>query len=513
MRKLALAALAVVAVSVAGCVTISSDAPPTRPASQAPSSASDARVAPDPALQPFYDQQLVWRDCGGGNLCAPLTVPLSYSDPGGATLKIALLKNPATGNTPRGPLVINPGGPGGSGVDYAESAASAVTPALHREFDIIGFDPRGVARSEPVDCLTDSQTDAFIGEDPNPDNAAELEEFVASSQGLATGCAADAPVLAAAVGTNNVARDLDVLRAALDVTTLDYLGFSYGTFIGAVYAELFPSRVGRFVLDGAMDPTLTNTQLSHDQALGFEVALQRYIADCVSKSNCPLGNSVPAANARLAEFLAEVEQNPLPTDSGRPLTSGYAYSAIVYPLYQPSYGWPVLTSNLRAALAGDGSGMMDLVDLYNERNADGTYASNGLDALYAVNCIDRPDRPGVAESKALADEWAVEAPFFGALLAYGNLPCHYWQYPATDTPSTITAPGTPPILVVGTEFDPATPYSWAVALASQLSNGVLLSWEGGDGHTAYNNASTCINETIDAFLIAGVVPQDETVCR
>lgn len=513
MKTLALASLAVVATTIAGCVTISSDAPPTRPASQSPTATTDIRTAPAPALQPFYDQQLAWRDCGSGNLCAPLTVPLSYDDPGGPTIKIALLKNPATGNSPRGPLVINPGGPGGSGVDYAESASSAVTPALHREFDVVGFDPRGVARSEPVDCLTDAETDAFIAEDPNPDNATELQDFVASSEGLAAGCAADAPILAAAIGTPNVARDLDVLRAALDVPTLDYLGFSYGTFIGAVYAELFPTRVGRFVLDGAMDPTLSNTELSYGQAIGFEVALQRYIADCVGKGGCPLGDSVAAANARLTDFLADVELNPLPTDSGRPLTSGYALSAIVYPLYQPSYGWPVLTANLRQAFAGDGTGMMEMVDLFNEREPDGTYASNGIDALYAVNCLDRPDRPGVAETQALAEQWAQEAPYFGSLLAYGNLPCHYWQYPSVDAARDITAAGAPPILVVGTEFDPATPYSWAVSLASQLASGVLLTWEGGDGHTAYNNSSECINETIDAFFIAGVVPEDETVCR
>lgn len=513
MKRLALASLAVVATTAAGCVTISSDAPPTRPASQTPSQATDARTAPDPALQPFYDQQLTWQDCGSGNLCAPLTVPVDYANPTGPTIKIALLQNPATGNSPRGPLVINPGGPGGSGVDYAESADSAVTPALHRSFDIIGFDPRGVSRSEPVECLTDAETDAFIAEDPNPDDAAELQEFTASSQELAAGCAEAAPVLAAAVGTPNVARDMDVLRAALDVPTLDYLGFSYGTFIGAVYAELFPSRVGRFVLDGAIDPTLSNTELSYGQALGFEVALQRYLADCVSKGNCPLGNTVAEANARLTAFLADVEQNPLPTDSGRPLTSGYALSAIVYPLYQPTYGWPMLTANLRSALAGDGTGMMELVDLFNEREPDGTYASNSIDALYAVNCLDRPDRPGVAESQALADQWAQEAPYFGALLAYGNLPCHYWQYPSVAAAREITAPGTPPILVVGTEFDPATPYPWAVALASQLSSGVLLTWEDADGHTAYNNSSACINETIDAFFIAGVVPEDGTVCR
>jgi pimeloyl-ACP methyl ester carboxylesterase len=294
---------------------------------------------------------------------------------------------------------------------------------------------------------------------------------------------------------------------------LDYLGFSYGTLLGAMYADEFTDHVGRFVLDGAIDPTLSNTEISKGQALGFEVATRRYVEDCIRKGGCPLGDDPDRAMATLGEFLAGLDQKPLPTgDPDRPLTQSLAISAIIYPLYQPEYGWPLLTTSLTLALAGDGSSMLETVDIFNDRNDDGSYNGNGVDALYAVNCVDRPDRPDLAETAALAEQWSVAAPLYGAYLAYGNLPCSYWPVPATDQPAATIAAGSPEILVVGTEYDPATPYVWAQALADQLENGVLVSWLGGDGHTAYNNGSACIDQTVDDFLINGVVPPNGTEC-
>jgi pimeloyl-ACP methyl ester carboxylesterase len=409
--------------------------------------------------------------------------------------------------------VVNPGGPGGSGVDYAEAADLVVTPELHAAFDIVGFDPRGVGASDPLNCLTGPQLDEFLTTDASPDTPAEAEALVAESEAFGQGCLADSPELTAQMGSEWVVRDMDILRAALNQSTMDYLGFSYGTLLGAMYAEEFTDRVGRFVLDGAIDPTLSNTEISKGQALGFEVATRRYVEDCISQGGCPLGDDPDKAMAALGDFLNNLDQNPLPTDDpDRPLTQALALSAIIYPLYQPEYGWPLLTTSLTLALAGDGASMLNTVDIFNDRNEDGTFNGNGVDALYAVNCVDRPDRPDLAATADLAERWSIEAPLYGAYLAYGNLPCSYWPVPATGEPGATIAAGSPEILVIGTEFDPATPYAWAEALADQLENGRLVSWQGGDGHTAYNNGSDCINQTVDAFLIEGVVPPGDTTC-
>lgn len=481
---------------------------------QSASPGSDpARQAPDPALQPFYSQVLDWRSCGGRNQCTELLVPLDYANPTGETLELAVLRSPSTGPRPQGSLVLNPGGPGGSGVDFAAAASSVASPELRSAFSIVGFDPRGVGRSDPLECLSDKQTDELMSADPSPDTAAEVSIIEETAASLASGCVRDDAALAAHVDSMAVSQDMDVLRAALDEPTLNYLGFSYGTLLGALYAEAFPSKVGRFVLDGGIDPSLTNTQVAAGQAVGFEVALNRFLADCVRRGDCPLGDSVGDARSNLEQLLADIDTEPLPTDDpARPLTQGLALTGIVFPLYQPKFGWPLLRVNLRRALLGDGAGLLDSADQYARRNADGTYQDNGIDALNAVNCLDGTDRPDTAQTAALASQWSTAAPIFGPLLAYGNLVCNYWPIAPAGNPARVTAAGSPPILVVGTEYDPATPYAWSQALASQLSAGVLVSWRGADGHTAYRNGSGCIDGIIDAFLIDGVVPQDGTEC-
>ena len=472
-----------------------------------------ARQAPDAALQPFYSQVLDWRGCGGRNQCTEVTVPLDYDNPTGETVELAVLRSPSTGPRPQGALVVNPGGPGGSGVEFAAAAAGVASPELRSAFSIVGFDPRGVGQSDPLECLTDQQTDALLAADPSPDTPAEVAAIEEYSAALGVGCVRDDASLAAHVDSLSVARDMDILRAVLDEPTLNYFGFSYGTLLGALYAETFPSKVGRFVLDGGIDPSLTNTQIAQGQAVGFEVALDRFLADCVQRGSCPLGDSLEEARANLEQLLNDIDTEPLPTgDPQRPLTQGLAVTGIVFPLYQPKFGWPLLTVNLRRALLGDGAGLLDSADQYARRNADGTYQDNGIDALNAVNCLDSTDRPDTEATAALAAEWAEAAPVFGPLLAYGNLVCHFWPIPPAGAPAPVTAQGAPPILVVGTEFDPATPYVWSQALASQLASGVLVSWRGADGHTAYRNGSACIDGVIDAFLIEGIVPPNPTEC-
>lgn len=504
--KRALAAGFVAIVALAGCSSGGSGPTPTPTTSPSPD---------DPALASFYDQQLSWRQCGGRFECATMKVPLTYEQPDGDTIEVKVLRLPAQDPEKRlGSLVLNPGGPGGSGIDYARAARAVLTGDLITHYDIVGFDPRGVGDSSPIECLTDPQMDRFLDVDPNPETDEDVANTVRVSKRFGPRCERRSPDLTPNIGTPSVARDLDILRALLGDERLNYLGKSYGTFIGTIYADLFPSRVGRFVLDGAVDPKLSTAEISKGQAIGFETALGRFAEWCAKQKDCPIGDDPQAGVQRIADFLQQLETQPIPADTGRPLTAAQATNGIVGSLYSAEDGWQGLFYALQSALEdNDGLGLQSLADWLTERRPNGTYGSNANEVLYAVNCIDRPDRWSPAQTEQQARDWSKEAPIFGAALAWGNLPCYYWPAPAVDKPRAITAPGTPPIVVVGTEFDPATPYPWAVSLADQLSQGVLVSWKGGDGHTAYYSGSRCIDKAVDGFLVDGKVPEDGLECR
>lgn len=514
---------------VAGCTSApttptQSPSPSGSPSTASPSASSPSGTAPsqlptsgpvaaDPRLDKYYSQHLTWVGCGGGFQCSTLTVPLDYADPLGATIGIKVVRLPKSGSGARlGSLILNPGGPGGSGIDYARAATQVTTAALRQYYDIVGFDPRGVGTSDPIHCLTGPETDKLLAVSGDPTTPTQVAQVAAQSAFVGHSCEEHSPELIKFVGTRFVARDLDILRAALGDSKLSYLGKSYGTFIGATYAEEFPGKVGRMVLDGAVDPSLTAEQLAYGQALGFELALHRFIADCLKHSDCPLTGDAASGLAEIQRFIAGLATNPLPGDATRQLGQSLGVTGIVSSLYDPQYGWPALRAGLTAAFNGDGSILLQIVDFYTQRNPNGTYADNGNDALYAVDCIDRSDSAGPAATEALAKKWEVAAPTFGTYLAWGNLPCYDWPVAPTDGPHRITAPGTPTILVVGTTHDPATPYPWAVSLASQLSKGVLLTYTG-DGHTAYKQGSTCIDTRVDAFLISGTPPAKGTICN
>ncbi len=502
--KRVLAAGFVALIALAGC-TDGGDQP-----TQSPSAAPSPE---DSALSAYYGQDLSWRECGGRFECATMSVPLSYDEPDGETIDIDVVRLPVSDPEKRlGSLVLNPGGPGGSGIDYARAARAVLTGDVIDHYDIVGFDPRGVGDSTPIECLTDRQLDRFLDVDPNPETDEDVARSIAVAKRFGPRCDRRSPDLTPNIGTPYVARDLDILRSLLGDERLNYLGKSYGTFIGAIYADLFPSRVGRFVLDGAVDPELTTAEISRGQAVGFEVALQRFAQWCVKQRDCPLDDDPEAGVQQIADFLQRLETQPIPADTGRPLTAAQATTGIVGSLYSRD-GWQGLVYGLQSAFEdNDGLGLQALADWLTERRPNGTYGSNANEALYAVNCIDRPDRWDPEQTEQQAQEWSKEAPVFGAALAWGNLPCYYWPAPAVDEPRAISAPGTPPIVVIGTEFDPATPYPWAVSLAEQLSQGVLVSWKGGDGHTAYYQGSRCIDEAVDQFYVDGEVPEDGLEC-
>ncbi|GGL42354.1 alpha/beta fold hydrolase [Phycicoccus endophyticus] len=464
-------------------------------------------------LERFYAQQLSWSDCSGAQ-CAQLTVPVDYEDPEAGTIRIAVLKVPAKRQSRRiGALVVNPGGPGGSGVDYARAADFIVGSGVRERYDVVGFDPRGVGRSAPIDCVTDDQLDDFLGADPTPDDPSEERAFARGAAAFATSCARTAGSLLAHVSTEDAARDMDVLRAALGEDQLTYLGKSYGTYLGATYADLFPTRVGRFVLDGVVAPDLTSEEINLGQAEGFELATRTWADYCVQEGACPLGDSVETVMENLRGFLADVDASPL-TRTGdtavSQLTEGWASLGIAAAMYDEG-SWGTLVDAMRDALAGDGTALMQLADQYADRNPGGGYAGNIMEVIYAVNCLDKPESSSVSAHEQQAQEAQQEAPTWGAYLMWSSLVCGYWPVPAVSTPHTVAATGAEPIVVIGTTRDPATPYDWSVRLHDQLDKASLITYDG-DGHTAYTRSNACVDDAVDAWYLDGTLPEDGLRC-
>ncbi|MFJ3922784.1 alpha/beta hydrolase [Streptomyces sp. NPDC090022] len=468
------------------------------------------------ALRPYYVQKLAWRDCGvPGFQCATMKAPLDYAKPGaGQDIDLAVARRAATGPGKRlGSLVVNPGGPGGSGVGYLQAYAGIGYPApVRARYDMVSIDPRGVARSTPVECLTGPAMDAYTQVDQTPDDAGEKSELVAAFKKFAAACEERSRRVLPHVSTADAARDLDLLRSVLGDEKLTYVGASYGTLLGATYANLFPGRVGRLVLDGAMDPSRPALELNRDQTEGFETAFRSFAKDCAKQPDCPLGRGTPEQQAaRLKDFFRKLDAQPVPSgDPARPLGESLATTGAIAALYDES-AWPQLREAIRQAMDGDGAGLLGLADSYYEREADGKYA-NLMYANAAVNCLDQPPAfSGPEAVEAALPSFEKASPVFGAGLAWASLNCAYWPVKATGSAKELTAKGAAPIVVVGTTRDPATPYKWAQALAGQLDSGVLLTYDG-DGHTAYGRGSDCIDTAINRYLLDGTPPKDGKKC-
>ncbi|KQX45601.1 MULTISPECIES: alpha/beta hydrolase [unclassified Streptomyces] len=503
-------ALAAAGLILSGC-SGGSDAAAPRTTSVLPAAAPSSSPQ---ALAKYYGQKLKWRDCGVATFqCATLRAPLDYAKPDAGDIDLAVSRVRATGPGKRlGSLLVNPGGPGGSAVGYLQGYAGIGYPApVRARYDMVAVDPRGVARSEPVECLTGPQMDTYTQVDQTPDDTAEIDALGAAFEDFAAGCEKKSGKILPHVSTVETARDMDILRAVLGDEKLNYVGASYGTFLGATYAELFPARAGRLVLDGAMDPSLPALDLNRDQTAGFETSFRAFAADCVGRPDCPLGTgSVEAAGKALKKFFADVDAEPVPTGESRPLGESLATTGVIAAMYDEG-AWPQLREALTRAMGGDGSGLLALADSYYEREADGTYA-NLMFANAAVNCLDLPPAyTGPADVEKAVPSFEKASPIFGEGLAWAALNCTSWPTPATGRPHRITAEGAAPILVVGTTRDPATPYKWAVSLAGQLSSGTLLTYEG-DGHTAYGRGSDCIDTAINTYLLEGTPPSEGKRC-
>ena len=463
------------------------------------------------ALRPFYAQAAKWEDCGRFE-CATVDVPLDYDDPVADRIQLAMLRRPADNPDDRiGSLFVNPGGPGVSGNSYAELAEVLFTEPVLEHYDIVGWDPRGVGDSTSISCVTDAETDVYYETDGTPDTPQEVRALVRLNEDFTKGCVEDAAELIPQLGTFSSARDLDILRSAVGDQRLNYFGASYGTELGAIYAELFPERVGRVVLDAALDPAVNSEQLSRGQLRGFQRATEAFIDDCIERQGCAIGPTRDQAEQQLTDLLSSIDQTPLPTESGRYLTESLATTGMISAMYSESSGWPSLRLGLSQALNGDGTVLLALADTYAERNNDGTYASNVNSAFPAISCTDRPGSEPVAAAKTKIGPYERISPIFGRTFAWGSVACRDWPVKKGEFPTKAVAEGADPIVVIGTTRDPATPYSWSVRLAESLQNGVLVSRDG-DGHTGYNAGNACVDDAVDRYLVAGEVPANPTIC-
>jgi len=458
-------------------------------------------------LQDFQGQKIKWRTCYDSMLCTDVLVPIDYANIKLGTFKISVLKHEASNKQDRiGSMFVNPGGPGASGVEYAYQAEYIVSPQLLALFDIVGFDPRGVGRSAPIRCLTDDETDANYASDSKPDNPAEFETLVKEAQAYVAKCEKKTKNLTA-YSTENTARDMDVIRAVLGDEKLNYLGKSYGTYLGTIYAQLFPEKVGRIVLDGAIDPDATPVQQSITQAVGFDNALDAFIKDCLQIDTCPLPKD--ATKGYFTDLFDFVAKKPLTTRTKRVATETLVVLGTASALYDNESGWPMLRLALKQATDGKGSMFLTLADAYTGRQLNGTYPSNEGDSGFVIDCLDWNDRRSNEQIEQDAQTFKVQAPVFGPYLSYSGIACKY--FPGIKQPIKIDQIKTSPIIVIGTLRDPATPYSWAVALNKLITNSLLITLDG-DGHTGHGRGSACVDKTVDEYFITGKIPATDQKC-
>jgi pimeloyl-ACP methyl ester carboxylesterase len=436
-------------------------------------------------------------------------VPLEHTAPASETFEIPLVRKPAE-ESRIGSLLVNPGGPGGSGVAWVRYAHTRLPVDVRSRFDIIGFDPRGVGGSLPaIDCIDD--LDPFIALDLSPDDQAERAHVVAESRRFVDGCKKESGDLLPFIDTLSVARDMNYIRVALGEPTISYVGFSYGTLLGAIYAELFPDAVRAFILDGAIDPSLSGDAIIEGQALSFEEQLNDFFASCAADPMCAL-NAEGDPAAVYDAIQASIEESPMPAlgIEGRSVGPGELWWGVAGALYSPK-SWPDLATALaEAAALGDGTGLLKLSDEFAGRRDNGSY-SDSLDQYQAVFSIDNAFPRDLAYYDKKTAELQGKAPRLGASFAYSSLPSALWPLPAAREPAPIKAEGAAPILVIGTTRDPATPYSWSASLAEQLESGALLT-RNGQGHTGFGGKSACVDAIASKYLIDLEVPAGGAAC-
>jgi pimeloyl-ACP methyl ester carboxylesterase len=481
-------------------------------------------------LERFYGQDLSWGGCSSfattprdrkayadpGLQCAYVNVPLDYANPNGRVIKIGLLRRPASDTAHRiGSLVINPGGPGGSGMSTAASLADEVkNNDVGRRFDFVGFDPRGVGSSEPqVVCRTSAERDAErlmnLNVDTSPAGVERTEsQEKADDAGCVTRTGKD---VLANIGTREVVRDMDVMRSALGDEKLTYLGYSYGTRIGAGYAEVFPKNVRAMILDGAVDPAQDPISQLVDQGRGFQKAFDAFAVWCAGRAECALGQDKGQAVSKFQALVRPLIDQPIAVADGRKLSYTDATTGVVQALYLSDL-WPTLNRGMQELTQGHGDTLMRLADIYNGRSQDGSYSTE-MDVFQAVLCVDNPPIKDPNVARDVDAQYRKVAPF----LDTGKPPssaldnCGFWPVPPTSGPHHPQTPGLPTAVVISTTQDPATPYQAGVNLAKDI-NARLLTFEGTQ-HTAFLQGNNCVDQAGIGYLVSLQLPAEGTRCK
>ncbi|WP_157974117.1 alpha/beta hydrolase [Desertihabitans aurantiacus] len=454
---------------------------------------------PGTGMARYHDQDVTWLPCGAA-LCADVSAPLDHEEPDGQAITLRMLKVPATAEPRLGTVFVNPGGPGYPGT----SLAAGFDRTGLEQYDVVGWDPRGVGSSTPVTCFQGEDHDAFTAMDTSPDDSAEEQALIVANRSFGQSCLERSGPLLEHISSVQTVRDLDLLRVLVGDERLSYVGYSYGTYLGALYAELYPDRVGRLVLDGAVDLSRTSETI---QAQGFDRSLNAFAGWCVAQG-CSLGEDPTAVVEQVTRVFDQTDVQPMPTRSDRQLTQSLAVTGVISMLYSETR-WPALLQVLELAREGDGSGLLFYADEFNERGADGRYGQSAF-AFPATSCADTADG-GIED--ALQDwERAQElAPVFGR---YGGpaLTCPVWPVEPDVWEQPIRGAGAAPVLVVGTTGDSATPYEYSVAMAEQLESAQLLTLEG-EGHGAFRQGTPCIDGAVVRYLVTGELPPPGTRCR
>jgi pimeloyl-ACP methyl ester carboxylesterase len=489
--------------------TLADDSTTAAPTTPAPPEVADiqwtdctAEIARLITDQPGAERDLTFE-------CGRTEVPISYDEPEGATLPLFLVRAVMAGQTDRiGSLMVNPGGPGASGADTAIGLALTLPEDVMRRFDIVGFDPRGVGLSTPVECISDDLKERLVAAEPRPTTDDQIDEVFALADEVVDDCEQEYGDALGTFNTVATARDMDRLREALGDEQLTYLGYSYGTTLGSTYAELFPDKVRALVLDAAVDPDTDARTDAEDSAAAFEKGFDAFAENCTGLlAGCPTGDD---PRTFVYDLLDQAAATPIPSSEAgetRRATPGVVLTAVQAALYDTD-SWPQLAQALAAAKGGDSAGLFSLADGYSGRLDDGTY-SNLLDANIAINCADSDETFEPGEIRDLAAEWGEKYPLFGAGSAVSLYTCSVWPGERTPVPER-DAEGSAPILVVGNTGDPVTPLPGAEDLADDLDSGVLLIWQG-NGHTAYPKTD-CITAAVDAYLIELTPPSDGLTC-
>lgn len=472
----------------------------------------------------YFDQEVEWSSCEGGEFeCTTIVAPMDWENPDDTReVELAVVKRPSSGDGRLGTLFTNPGGPGASGYDFVLDGYDSIFPEVVRDaYDLVGWDPRGVSRSEPVTCYTDpDDIEEFLyfvpTVDPDTDPEGWVAEQEAEAAAYAEACYEGTGEVLEFVDTLTAVRDLELLRATVGDDVLNYVGYSYGTALGAIYVDEYPDRVGRVVLDGVVDRESTLAELNVSQMGGFELALTNFVTACPdSFDDCPFTTDVEASLARIKATIDAFNDAPVANAEGRVMTGTALRTAILMGLYSESY-WESMSTMFSEVLQA--TPVTDMAwrfaDFYNDFTLGVGYSSNLQDALWAVYCVDYPVETDMTALEQQAQEVLEAAPTLALdTPVMVDAVCSAWPYEYRGGQhGELTGTGAAPVLIVSTTGDPATPYEEGVKLADDLESGVLLSFDG-EGHTAYSAyGDQCVMDTVDAYLVDGIVPPDDSWC-